>query len=128
MSERLTAMTASVVIDLSKKVDYLMSAIDDLKAAEAELTALVSHTVSTVADLSGKLDVVTSSDAEVAAVADRLRKLKETLAAAVGLTPVPVAPEVAPVSYNGVPGAISANVAAMPGFIVDPVTNTLRPA
>jgi hypothetical protein len=67
-------------LQLAEKVDYHMTALEDLRAAEAELSAVVDQTAVVITDLVARLEAVPAADAEIAEVAARLRNLKDVLA------------------------------------------------
>ncbi len=88
--DRFAAFITHEFLNLSKKVDYMFVALDEVKAAEAELAAIIDHTVKTLGEVSNRLDSVDAGEEELKALAARLRNLKDVLASHVGT------PEAAP--------------------------------
>lgn len=82
--EQLTLLNSSSILQLSKKVDIVMSAIDDLHAAEAELSAVVDQAVAVIGELHTALEAASSGDTSIAEVAARLRNLKDVLSSHIG--------------------------------------------
>lgn len=105
-TEELTLLNSAAILQLSEKVKDQMAAIDDLIAVEMELAAVVSATAGTIDDLQARLAAALASKdhPEIAAVADRLRGLRDVLTSRIYVAPevvAPVEPEVlAPVDVE----------------------------
>lgn len=89
-SENLIQLNSAAILQLSKKVDAVMSAVDSLKAAEASLSVVVSDAVSRIRALETAIAAVPpTNEAAIEEVASRLAGLREMLAAAVYAPPAP---------------------------------------
>lgn len=99
--EQLTLLNSAAIMQLSKKVEKAMSAIDDLVAHEAALSATVNDAVARIRALEEAIKAVPpTNEAAIAEIAARLAHLREYLAGAVYAQPAPepvVEPAPAPV-------------------------------
>lgn len=111
-TEQLVQLNAAALIVLSKKVDTLMAAIEDLTKAEAALSAVINDAVLRVRALEAAVAVVPpANEAAIADIASRLVHLREYLASAVYAMPTEV-PPAPPAPVVEAPVAVDPVVAA----------------
>lgn len=109
LSARLDALTSGQLL-ISKRMDQIMSALDDLKAADAKLGTSVAAAVSTLnadttqlADLAAQVAAGVGDPATVSAMAADISAKADALNAAIN--PPPAAPAPTPAAgTSSVPG------------------------